>query len=388
MTEPMKPDSKSTNDTFANLDEDEEQPLEQPTIQGLQAVATAEELPPVGATIVGLSEVDPIATQETNPTIQKNRATSKTKPEHPSKNIRSVNAPPKEKGGASIEIAEKSPYVPSQPVAQWKIVSLIAGSLIVVGGAAVALLRTPEGLQSNPRKDSLKNQAASDERKLEQWNKPLVEKPPEPKKPAHVHELNPAKFWIEAWSSHAADVELNPRKMYSLQLKTVPQGGGKIFARLESPTEWGTMQQLASHHPLKISKTKTLRLHCEPGTKFTESATFDLELKDGSVATPLRVLPAQHCMNYENAMRFDLKEGSKYLFTLSETSKAVLGNNQALQVAYRVRSAGEPITWTTGILDVGTTVEVEGALIQAGVFDSLASDNTGVVHLELIPKDK
>jgi hypothetical protein len=354
------------------------------TVSELQQVASSQSLDPIGT----MTELPPVGTEVSLDAIKPQPQGSETVVKLDAVKTRQKLSPAK----GPFAVAPVAHPGPSRILLG--AVSLVALAVVV----AVGYLAVKGEQQPQSRRREAQNPVLNKTSEPEGGTKNPTENKAEIPIPAlaklrskFLIQFNARDSWIEPWSEHAADVELNPRRKYSLQLRSQPEGAGEVFARLQTGTDqWGPMNRLVGYRAFKISKASLLRVHCEPGPAFSETAAFDLDLHEEGSKTiiPIRSLPSQHCLNYEKVLRRELVEGTRYTLTLLESSTAKVGDKMSLQLAYRFRSMRAPIVWKSGVLDVAETVEVEGAFVQFAVFDALVTDNSGTVDVELAPKEK
>lgn len=208
-----------------------------------------------------------------------------------------------------------------------------------------------------------------------------------PKKPAFA--LDSKQNVIDPYAKHLDDLDLDPAHKYQLRIASDDSRLGTALARLDEKAGWGVMRKMASHAALQFGGAKALRMHCEPGSHFTEGQVFPLELTDlatrKSIKVPLN--PAIHCWDFEVTRAMDLGEGVKRRIRVPTDSKVKLGENVPLRIAYILEALGEQKQWRTGILNPGESVLAEGRSVRFAILDPYAGDNEGTVDLELLSGD-
>ena len=194
---------------------------------------------------------------------------------------------------------------------------------------------------------------------------------------------------IDPFAAHLEDLELDPAHKYRLRIERDDSRLGVALARLDEKGGWGVMRKMASHAVLQFGGAKALRLHCEPGTHFSEGQTLPLELLDLATKTKraLLVNPAVHCWDFEVARAMDLGEGIKKRVRVPTDSKVELGEKITLRVAYILEPLGEKKEWRTGVLAPGESVLAEGRVARFAILDPYAADNEGTVELEILSGD-
>lgn len=208
-----------------------------------------------------------------------------------------------------------------------------------------------------------------------------------PEKPALV--LEAKQHVIDPYGAHADDLPLDPAHKYRLRLERDDPRLGVTLARLEEKGGWGVMRKMASHALLQFGGAKTLRLHCEPGTRFVEGQTFPLELQDLATRKnlALTVDPSKHCWDFELARIFPLGEGVKVRVRVPTDAKLMLGPDVPLRVAWVLEALGDTREWRTGVLKPGESLLAEGRLARFAILDSYSGDNDGALALELLDGD-
>jgi hypothetical protein len=217
---------------------------------------------------------------------------------------------------------------------------------------------------------------------------PVAEKPiAPPEKPSL--KLDAKQHVIDPYAAHATDLPLVPSHKYRLRLGKEDPKLGVVLARLEEKEGWGVMRKMATHALLQFGGARTLRLHCEPGTHFTDGQTVPLELVDlaNKQSVDLQVNPAKDCWDFEVARRLDLGEGVKKRVRVPTDAKLDLGPAVPLRVAYVLESLGETTEWRTGVLEPGESVLAEGRSARFAILDPYAADNEGTLPLELLEGD-
>ncbi|MFO0601300.1 MAG: hypothetical protein U0228_38675 [Myxococcaceae bacterium] len=214
---------------------------------------------------------------------------------------------------------------------------------------------------------------------------PVVNKPPP--KPAFA--LDAKKFVVDPYAVHMEDLPLDPAHKYRLTIARDDSRIGTALARLDAKDGWGVMNKMASHAALQFGGVKTLRLHCEPGSRFAEDQTFPLELSDLATkkSVQLKLNPALHCWDFEVMRTLELGEGVKKRIRVPTDSTAKLGEGVPLKIAYVIELLGEKKEWRTGLLNPGESVLAEGRLVRFAILDPYAADNEGSVDLELLSGD-
>jgi hypothetical protein len=146
---------------------------------------------------------------------------------------------------------------------------------------------------------------------------------------------------------------------------------------------------MASHAVLQFGGAKALRLHCEPGSHFTEAQNFPLELVDLATrkSQKLALSPGLHCWDFEAARTMDLGEGIKHRIRVPTDSKVKVGEKVPLRVAYILEALGEKKEWRTGVLQPGESLLAEGRSVRFALLDPYAGDNEGTLDLELLSGD-
>ncbi len=201
--------------------------------------------------------------------------------------------------------------------------------------------------------------------------------------------LDAKQHVIDPYAAHLADVPLVPTHKYRLRIERDDARLGTVLARLDEKAGWGVMHKMASHAVLQFGGAKALRLHCDPGTHFSEGQRFPLELVDVTThqKQALPVNPALHCWDFEVARVMTLGEGVKRRIRVPTDSPVKLGEKVPLRVAWVLESLGEPKHWRTGVLDPGEILLVEGRLVRFGLLDPWAGDNEGTLDLEILSGD-
>lgn len=211
--------------------------------------------------------------------------------------------------------------------------------------------------------------------------------PAAPRKP--TFKLDAQKHVIDPFAVHLPDIELDPAHKYRLSIARDDSHLGTALARLDEKAGWGVMRKMASHAVLQFGGAKALRMHCEPGTHFSDGQLFPLELTDlaNKKRTPVPVNPTAHCWDFEVARQMELGEGVKKRVRVPTESKVVLGEKVTVKVAYILESLGEKKQWRTGVLSPGESVLAEGRIARFAILDPYAGDNEGTLDLEILSGD-
>lgn len=219
--------------------------------------------------------------------------------------------------------------------------------------------------------------------------KPVVAPQVKPKSDKPVFALDSKTNVIDPYGAHMEDQPLDPAHKYRLRIERDDSRLGTALARLDEKEGWGVVRKMASHAALQFGGAKSLRLHCEPGSKFSEGQFFPLELTDMATkkSVPINLNPALHCWDFEVMKTMGLGEGVKKRLRVPTDSTVKLGEGVPLKVAYVLELLGEKKEWRTGILNPGESVLAEGRMIRFGVLDPYAADNEGTVDLEILSGD-
>ena len=220
--------------------------------------------------------------------------------------------------------------------------------------------------------------------------RPQKVEPVKPAAPARpTFKLDSKTNVIDPFAAHLEDLELDAAHKYRLRIERDDSRVGVALARLDEKAGWGVMRKMASHAVLQFGGAKALRLHCEPGSRFSEGQSLPLELLDLATRKKKAVLvnPAVHCWDFEVARVMELGEGIKKRVRVPTDSKVELGEKISLRVAYILEGLGEKKEWRTGVLSPGESVLAEGRVARFAVLDPYAGDNEGTVDLEILSGD-
>jgi hypothetical protein len=284
--------------------------------------------------------------------------------------------------------AEQTQVTPPKSI-EWtmpRVAGLSAGVAIVF---VLTWVFWPSGHKApRPSKPTIEDTEPVAEAPVPKKAAPVAAVPVEaPKKPAFA--LDSKQNVIDPYAKHLDDLDLDPAHKYQLRIASDDSRLGTALARLDERAGWGVMRKMASHAALQFGGAKALRMHCEPGSHFTEGQVFPLELTDlatrKSIKVPLN--PAIHCWDFEVTRAMDLGEGVKRRIRVPTDSKVKLGENVPLRIAYILEALGEQKQWRTGILSPGESVLAEGRSVRFAILDPYAGDNEGTVDLELLSGD-
>lgn len=220
--------------------------------------------------------------------------------------------------------------------------------------------------------------------------KPVVAaEPAKPKNPNPVFALDSTQHIVDPYGAHLEDQPLDPSHKYRLAIARDDSRLGTAMARFDEKKGWGAIRKMASHAAIEFGGAKALRLHCQPGTAFSEGQTFPIELSDQAtrkkVSLPLD--PAKHCWDFEVMREFPLGEGVKKRIRVPTDFTVKLGDNVPVKVVYVLELLGEKKEWRTGALLPGESVLAEGRSIRFGLLDPYAGDNSGSLELEVLSGD-
>jgi hypothetical protein len=194
---------------------------------------------------------------------------------------------------------------------------------------------------------------------------------------------------VDPFGLHAPDLTLDASHKYRLRLERDDARLGRVLVRLDEGQGWGVVHKLASHAALQFGGAQQLRIHCEPGRDFPETATFPLELVD--LATKKRVefqvFPARHCWDLEVMRTLELGDGIRHRVRVPLEAKLQLGENVPLKVAWITESHDGSRAYRSGVLGPGESVLVEGRRARFALLDPYAGDNEGKLELELHEPD-
>jgi hypothetical protein len=219
--------------------------------------------------------------------------------------------------------------------------------------------------------------------------KPLVKPAPEVRPDRPVFSLDSKKYVVDPYGVHLEDQPLDPAHKYRLRIERDDPRLGTALARLDEKGGWGVVRKMAAHAALQFGGVKTLRMHCEPGSRFSDGQLFPLELTDLATkrSVPVKLNPRLHCWDFETMRVMELGEGVKKRIRVPTDSTAKLGEQVPLKVAWVLEALGEKLEWKTGVLGPGESLLAEGRMVRFALLDPYAADNEGSVELELLSGD-
>ncbi len=366
----------------------------QPTLEPLSAVqATAPSLPPVvvapprtktGGVLTAATLSDAPRSKSSGGTIPR----AIDAPRRPSRIA--VRAQPDEPstdptGRVPVAAAEREKFEWTMP--------RVAGLSVVVAVALVsAWVFWPSSRPKRPARPVAEAEPIAVEEPIvpQTATKPVAVAPivaAAPSKP--TFKLDAKKHVIDPFGAHLEDLELDPAHRYRLHIERDDGRLGTVLARLDEKGGWGVMRKMASHAVLQFGGAKALRMHCEPGSHFSEGQTFPLELLDLATKKkiPVAVNPALHCWDFEMARTMDLGESVKKRIRVPTDSSVKVGDKVPLRVAWVLEALGEKKQWRTGVLTPGESLLAEGRSVRFAILDPYAGDNDGTLDLEILSGD-